>query len=398
MRTEAFGPAAAPENEGIGSAAEAEPGPALLAVQGLHKTYDKNVHALRGVDLDVMPGEFVSVLGPSGSGKTTLLMVVGGFEIPTQGRVYSAGVDVTDLPPERRGFGVVFQNYALFPHMTVRGNVEYPLEVRGIQRARRASLVDEVLALMGLESLGRRRPGQLSGGQQQRVALARALVYGPSLLLLDEPLGALDRELRERMQVELRKLQRKVKTTFLYVTHDQEEALTMSDRIVVMHEGLIEQIATPQDLYARPASEFVATFLGAPNRLQGRVTSVTDDDALVQLQFGPAAAIPCTPGNFIAGQPALVVIRPEHIRIGGRDEEGQPDELSIEGRIDLEVFAGIGWRYTVSTAAGELQVHTRDRMPADAGDPVQLFFSPSRCWGIPRSSNGEVGERRRAEA
>jgi len=363
-----------------------------LAVRGLHKTYGKDVHALRGIDLEVRQGEFVSVLGPSGSGKTTLLMVVGGFEIPTRGRVYAGDVDVTDVPPERRGFGVVFQSYALFPHMTVRRNVQYPLDARGIAGARRESLIDEVLSLVGLESLDKRRPSQLSGGQQQRVALARALVYGPSLLLLDEPLGALDRELRERMQLELRKLQRKLQTTFLYVTHDQDEALTMSDRIVVMHNGLVEQIDTPQELYARPASEFVAAFLGSPNRLQGQVKEATGAAALIQLSFGAAVAIPCRRNSLTTGARAIVVIRPEHIRIGALEAEAHLGEMRIEGRVELEVFAGIGWRYSVSTPAGEMQVHLGERSAARSGDPVRLFWSASRSWAVPADSEGRSGK------
>ncbi|MEV0288901.1 ABC transporter ATP-binding protein [Kribbella sp. NPDC050820] len=241
-----------------------------LAFDKLVKTYGDTT-ALRDVSLTVRDGDFVSILGPSGSGKTTLLGILAGFVQPDSGDVRLAGRDLIGVPPDRRNLGVVFQNYALFPHMTVRQNVAFPLEARSIRRAEVAQRVSRALDLVELSNLGHRRPAELSGGQQQRVALARALVYEPPVLLLDEPLGALDRRLREAMQVELKDLHDRVKSTFLYVTHDQEEALAMSDVVVVMRDGQIEQIGSPEDVYDRPVSRFVAHFVGDCNLIDGTV-------------------------------------------------------------------------------------------------------------------------------
>lgn len=241
-----------------------------LVFDNLVKTYG-NTEALRGVSLKIRDGDFVSILGPSGSGKTTLLGILAGFVEPDSGDVRLAGRDLVGIPPDRRNLGVVFQNYALFPHMTVRDNVAFPLEARSIPRAEITQRVVRALELVELSDLGHRRPAELSGGQQQRVALARALVYEPPVLLLDEPLGALDRRLREAMQVELKDLHTRVNSTFLYVTHDQEEALAMSNVVVVMRDGQIEQIGSPQEVYDRPTSRFVANFVGDCNLIDGTV-------------------------------------------------------------------------------------------------------------------------------
>jgi putative spermidine/putrescine transport system ATP-binding protein len=250
------------------------------------------VRAVDGVDLEVGAGEFFTLLGPSGSGKTTVLRMIGGFTLPTTGRIFIGGQDVSLQPPYARPVNTVFQDYALFPHMSVRDNVAYPLMVRKVPRAEREARADELLALVQLPGVGDRRPAQLSGGQRQRVALARALVGQPQLLLLDEPLGALDLKLREQMQSELKALQRRLGITFIFITHDQHEALSMSDRIGVFNKGRLEQVATPQQVYNAPATRFVAQFVGAANVLEG---------AVAQRLTGQAAAM----------------LRPERISVGG---------------------------------------------------------------------------------
>ena len=244
---------------------------AVLELAGVRKRYDSLV-AVDDLDLALEAGEFLTLLGPSGSGKTTTLMMVAGLQQPDAGSITLNGVSVASLPPYRRDVGMVFQNYALFPHMTVRRNVAFPLEMRGTPAAEIARLVDEALALVKLPDHGERLPKQLSGGQQQRVALARAMVYRPALLLMDEPLGALDRKLREQLQLEIKRVHRERRISVLYVTHDQEEALTMSDRIAVFNKGRIEQIGTPEELYDRPATRFVASFIGDTNLVEGTGT------------------------------------------------------------------------------------------------------------------------------
>jgi putative spermidine/putrescine transport system ATP-binding protein len=255
----------------------------------------KAVRAVDGVDLAIEPGEFFTLLGPSGSGKTTCLRMIGGFTLPTAGTIRIGGQDVTRLPPYARPVNTVFQDYALFPHMSIRENVAYALMIRGVARSERERRADELLALVRLPGVGERRPAQLSGGQRQRVALARALISQPQVLLLDEPLGALDLKLREQMQTELKALQRQLGISFLFITHDQHEALSMSDRVGVFHQGRLEQVATPQGLYDRPATRFVAEFVGAANVLDGEAA---------QRLAGVGAAM----------------LRPERIRLGGTAE------------------------------------------------------------------------------
>lgn len=354
-----------------------------LQVEAVHKVYKDNVAALSGVDLAVREGEFVTLLGPSGSGKTTLLMIIAGFEQPTQGRILAGGTDITHLQPQKRTFGVVFQSYALFPHLSVSGNVSYPLAARRMPKKDRQPIVQEALELVGLKGLGDRRPSELSGGQQQRVALARALVYRPSILLLDEPLGALDRTLRERMQVELRRLHKRVGVTMVYVTHDQDEALTMSDRIVVLRDGAIEQVATPEEVYARPASEFVAGFVGTANVLAARVTNVLSGDlARCELAFGGRGDIPCA-GNLTKGSEALVVVRPERVVVQGR-QQATPPEIYIDGELTRMSFAGSSWRYEIDTEAGLIQAHEASPIDAQVGERVRVGWNSMDSWLVPR--------------
>lgn len=281
---------------------------ACLELRSLAKAYGQS-HAVASVSLDVAAGEFVSLLGASGSGKTTTLMMVAGFTRPDRGEIVLDGEPITHLPPERRGIGVVFQNYALFPHMNVTRNVGFPLKMRGVPATEITGRVADALARVGLTGFGERLPAQLSGGQQQRVALARALVFEPGLLLMDEPLGALDRALRETMKAEIRRLHRDLGITVVYVTHDQEEALTLSDRIVLMDAGRIVQIGRPDDLYERPANAFVAGFIGESTLISGRV--VSDNTGLSLLPAAGGPALPARSAALVAGDQATLLLRPE---------------------------------------------------------------------------------------
>jgi putative spermidine/putrescine transport system ATP-binding protein len=287
-----------------------------------------DVVAVDDVSLDIGSGEFFALLGPSGSGKTTCLRVIAGFERPTSGRVVLGDSDVTSLAPFDRDVNTVFQDYALFPHMTVEQNVAYPLMVRKVPKDDRRSRVREVLATVRLEGYGERKPAQLSGGQRQRVALARALVGWPEVLLLDEPLGALDRKLREQMQIELKALQREIGITFIFVTHDQDEALTMSDRIAVFNQGRVEQVGTPAEIYDRPATAFVADFIGTSNLVEG--------DQAAQL----------------FGDPSPASLRPERIRLVPVDAPAGSGEQSAEGQLVDVVYAGATTRQVVSLDVG----------------------------------------------
>jgi putative spermidine/putrescine transport system ATP-binding protein len=297
-----------------------------LSFRDVAKTYGEFA-ALRPLSLDVKASEFVTLLGPSGSGKTTLLNIAAGFVSSDGGSLYIGDVDVTHLPPRRRDIGMVFQSYALFPHMTVFDNVAYGLRVRGVNGSEIARRVESVLAMVQLEGLSRRRMPQLSGGQQQRVALARAMVIEPAVLLMDEPLGALDRQMRKHVQLEIRRLHRELGSTTLYVTHDQEEALVMSDRIGIMRNGRIEQIGAPDDLYRRPANAFVAEFLGESNLLKGKVDKLSANEGRVACDdLGIEIVGECGAGLAI-GMPAAALIRPENFGFAAPGEEGVPARI-----------------------------------------------------------------------
>jgi putative spermidine/putrescine transport system ATP-binding protein len=300
------------------------------------------VEAVSGVDLEIRDGEFFSMLGPSGSGKTTTLRMIAGFETPTEGRILLHGKDVTGVPPFDRDVNTVFQDYALFPHMTVGDNVAYGLMVRKTPAAERLARTADALRMVRLDGYEKRRPAQLSGGQRQRVALARALVNRPRVLLLDEPLGALDLKLREEMQIELKAIQGQVGITFIYVTHDQEEALVMSDRIAVFNQGLIEQVGTPADVYEHPRTTFVAGFVGTSNLLTG-----------------PAA-------RDILGMPGTFTVRPEKLRLAEPSDEVGSHEHSALGHISGVVYLGADTRYIVALDAGGELVVTQQNLQASS--------------------------------
>src|SRR6187200_2964601 len=338
-----------------------------------------DVAAVDDLSLDIEEGEFFSMLGPSGCGKTTTLRMIGGFEDPTYGTVYLGGRDVTDLPPYKRDVNTVFQSYALFPHLNVFENVAFGLRRRKVGKDEVGTRVKDALKLVDLVGFEERKPPQMSGGQQQRVALARALVNHPKVLLLDEPLGALDLKLRKQMQLELKRIQQEVGITFIYVTHDQEEAMTMSNRFAVMRQGRIEQLGAPEDVYENPATEFVAGFLGASNLLEGEMKETNDGEATVSLAAGPVVKVPSTRIHSDAGSALKVGVRPEKITIttGNRSPNG---DNSLEGTVTMATYIGVSHQYKVSTPDGTiLTVYVQnlgDEQAPRQGEAVTLTWNP----------------------
>ena len=354
---------------------EARPVP-KLAVEGLSKAYG-NVAALDPTDLSVASGEFLTLLGPSGSGKTTLLQLICGLVEPTSGRVFIDGHDETTTPVHQRGIGLVFQHYALFPHLTVAENVEFPLRMRGRPASEIAKRVSDALGMVQLDPLAARFPRELSGGQQQRVALARAFVYQPSIILMDEPLGALDKKLREHMQIEIKRLHRETGATIVYVTHDQEEALALSDRICLMNRAKIEQVGTPHQIYAQPATAFTADFIGISNIFRGRLGSECANGIFLTTPSGQFRA-PVEAGK-LAGREAALVVRPEQLTIGRLSEN------NVAGRLVETIYAGAETRLIVEIEGGQTvtaRLPIGEKLPG-VGENVTLGWNPDAAVVVP---------------
>jgi spermidine/putrescine transport system ATP-binding protein len=354
-----------------------------------------DVIAVDHINLEVKDGEFFSLLGPSGCGKTTTLRMIGGFEEPSSGLIELHGQDVTWLPPYQRNVNTVFQNYALFPHLNIYENVAFGLRRRGVNSSEVKSRVTEMLGLVELPGYERRKPSQISGGQAQRVALARALINRPAVLLLDEPLGALDLKLRKQMQVELKRIQQEVGITFIYVTHDQEEAMTMSDRIAVMSSGRYEQLGNPEELYERPTTRFVAGFLGVSNLLQGTLEGTADDYAVVRLRSGSGIRIPRALARD--NSDIEVGVRPEKIRLFSEGAETPVGLNQLTGLVKDASYVGVSTQYIVETSSGEVvtvyeqNVERTERGSLHRpGETVRLAWSPDHTFVVRGSESAPV--------
>lgn len=361
------------------SVATDKPVDALVRFEDVKKSYDGINFVVKDLNLNVRRGEFLTMLGPSGSGKTTTLMMLGGFERPTLGHILLDGKPVERLPPEKRNIGFVFQNYALFPHMTVAENVAFPLRYRGITGVVAKDKAREALGRVSLEALGDRRPAQLSGGQQQRVALARALVFEPSLVLMDEPLGALDKQLRERMQIEIKQLQTSLGITMVYVTHDQSEALTMSDRIAVFHDGRIQQLADPETLYNEPSNRFVASFIGENNTLPCTLVGQENGAAVVRMGDGSKLRA-ANVGVCDAGADLSVSVRPENIGLATPDDG--PEVNRFSGKVRDVFFLGDHMRLSVEAFGAQLvtaRIPVRGSRSFTPDDDIVLACGVSEC-------------------
>ena len=346
---------------------------------GVSKRYGRQPEALTGLDLEIRQGEFLTLLGPSGSGKTTCLMLLAGFEEASAGEIFLEGRAVNGMPPHQRGIGVVFQSFALFPHMTVAQNLAFPLEMRNAPKSEIPRQVAAALSIMRLDGLEARRPSELSGGQQQRVALARALIFQPKLVLMDEPLGALDKQLRDQMQLELKRIHRSLGVSFVYVTHDQSEALTLSDRIAILSEGRLRQVGTTEEVYNAPASAFVASFIGEANMLPGAVEALTGSHCSIRLDNGPAieAAAP----DFIRpGQRVIVSLRPEAMRLGA----AAPGVNHFDTRVDSVLYQGDHRKLTLTVPEGmRIQAKSGGGEGARSGDAVNVSFAAEACRVFP---------------
>lgn len=357
--------------------------PSFISFSGVSKSYDGANYVVDDLNLDVRKGEFLSLLGPSGSGKTTTLMMLAGFESPTQGEIRLDGRRLDDKPPHQRDIGMVFQNYALFPHLTIAENVAFPLSVRRVSRADQKARVKRALEMIELPHLANRRPAQLSGGQQQRVALARALVFEPSVVLMDEPLGALDKRLRETMQYEIMRLHRELSLTIVYVTHDQAEALTMSDRVAVFSDGRIQQAATPTELYENARNAFVANFVGENNGLRGRVVTVRDNWATFALSDGSIIRGRCEQG-LSEGDEAMLALRPERAHIHSA-EGTQADAHSniVRARVQELVYCGDHHRVHLTLGSRDSLVaklpNTQRHALPSAGDTIEVAWRHDDC-------------------
>ncbi len=354
----------------------------MVRFKNVQKSYDGETLVVKDLNVDIARGEFLTMLGPSGSGKTTSLMMLAGFEPATHGEIILNGRPINDVPPHKRGIGMVFQNYALFPHMTVAENLAFPLQVRKMSKSDAAAKVKRALEMVELPEFGDRRPAQLSGGQQQRVAVARALVFEPDLVLMDEPLGALDKQLREQMQYEIKHIHESLGVTVVYVTHDQSEALTMSDRIAVFNDGVIQQLSSPDTLYEKPDNSFVAQFIGENNRLQGVINEVRGDACVVKLDSGDEVlAEQVVPGG--TGTRTTLSIRPERIEL---DPAPGACPVTIDGKIEELIYLGDHIRVRMNVAGtNEFIVKVRNhtgRKPLAAGQQASVGWDPIDCRAL----------------
>ncbi|MEX1263476.1 MAG: ABC transporter ATP-binding protein [Actinomycetota bacterium] len=351
-----------------------------------------DVAAVDDLSLDISEGEFFSMLGPSGCGKTTTLRMIGGFEDPTYGTVFLGGRDVTDLPPYKRDVNTVFQSYALFPHLDVYENVAFGLRRKKVDKGEIETRVADTMRLVDLTGFEERKPPQMSGGQQQRVALARALVNNPQVLLLDEPLGALDMKLRKQMQLYLKRIQQEVGITFIYVTHDQEEAMTMSDRLAVMRAGKIEQLGSPEEVYEHPATEFVAGFLGASNLLDGEIKGSSNGEVTVQLPTGETILAQSAEPAELLGPTTKVGVRPEKITIVVDDGQAPSDRNHVTGTVRVATYIGVNYQFKVEVPGGhQLTVYAQNlgaagTLPA-AGQQVRLEWLPEHTFVVEPSED-----------
>ena len=353
---------------------------AHVEFRGVSKSYDGQNLVVDHLDLTIGKGEFVTLLGPSGSGKTTILMMLAGFQAPTAGEILIDNRPIHDLPARKRGIGMVFQNYALFPHMTVGANLAFPLEVRGMSKDECEKRVARALGLVRLEGFAGRRPGQLSGGQQQRVAIARALVFEPSLVLMDEPLGALDRSLREELQYEIRRIHRSLDVTIVYVTHDQQEAMVMSDRIAVLRDGMIEQIAAPEGLYEEPESAFVARFIGESNQLHGRITALLEQDNVCEVESAGERVRALNVAKRQSGDDVTLSIRPERVAI--KPETGTYQN-EVQATVEDLTFLGDQLRVRLSACGKDDFIATIPNIVGHGGlvegDSVRIGWTVVDC-------------------
>ena len=356
---------------------------AFVKFDRVQKSYDGLSLVVKDLNLSMPRGEFLTMLGPSGSGKTTCLMMLAGFETATHGDIMLDGISINNIPPHKRGIGMVFQNYALFPHMTVAENLAFPLEVRKIGKSDREAKVKRALEMVQMGEFGGRRPAQLSGGQQQRVALARALVFEAELVLMDEPLGALDKQLREHMQFEIKRIAENLGITVVYVTHDQTEALTMSDRVAVFNDGRIQQLAPPAELYESPENSFVAQFIGENNTLEGVVKEISNGVALVQLNDGNV--IDCKPVNVTkAGEKTRVSIRPERVELD--QTRMRPGAHRLRAEVLEFIYMGDMFRTRLRVAGNDnFIVKTRnapDQVRLEPGTQIDIGWLPSDCRAL----------------
>ncbi|MGC2857764.1 ABC transporter ATP-binding protein [Novispirillum sp. DQ9] len=355
----------------------------LVSFQGIQKTYDGETLVVKNLNLDIARGEFLTMLGPSGSGKTTSLMMLAGFEAPTHGEILLEGRSLRNTPPHKRDIGMVFQNYALFPHMTVAENVAFPLSVRRVGRSERDAAVRKALSMVKLDGLAGRSPAQLSGGQQQRVALARALVFEPNLVLMDEPLGALDKQLREHMQLEIKHIHESLGITVVYVTHDQSEALTMSNRIAVFNDGIVQQLDTPTGLYETPRNSFVAHFIGENNILNGTVESVDGGHCVVRLNDG--ARVQARAVNVAGpGSRTSLSFRPEKVHLEGPDAPDHPNRLLA--RVMDTIYYGDHTRVCMQVAGSDnftVKMRYRpNRSNPVVGEEMYVSFAADDCLAL----------------